>query len=376
MIVRSLPDVDRDLLLHAIHSEEVNLPFSQPPNTFFFNSGSSSLLFFLNMFGEGKRVGLQVFTCSSVFDTVKRAKDIPIFMDIDKDFFTTNYDIVYNYINTIDILILSHLCGIPNPDYISIKELCKQKKVILIDDLCQTYHARVGDSLLEDLSDNYFYSFFYDKPISAASGGMLKLTSEFYQRAIDRYYSIDKDTESHGRRLLRKLFWMNRLLAPEFYKKDFRNDSLWEEFLLSYYPISWSIGLLRCLLYSITGRVFCKLGLKASRLPLRRMSDVQLGYIINRLNAFRNNNYSLLSYCKKHKIPIPKYLTDSRIECSLAKRCIISDNPGIRKEGVEIALYNWPHLICENETEYPEAVSVVRDCINIPLWCDDILESV
>lgn len=373
MIVRSLPDVDRSSLMAIIHSEEFDLLFSQPSNTLFFNSGSSSLVFFLNLFGESKRVGFQVFTCSTVLDAVRRAKDIPIFMDINKDYFTTTYDIVYAHIDSIDILILSHLCGIPNPDYIRIKELCKQKKVVLIDDLCQTYHAKVEGDFVEDLSDNYYYSFFYDKPISATSGGMLKLTSELYKIAIDKYNGINKDTGSHGKRLLRKLYWMNRLLVPENYKKDFRNGSLWEEYLLSYYPISWSIGLLTFLLNSIVGRVFCKLRLQVKQFPLRRMSDVQLEYILNRLYAFKNNNDRLLSYCKKYNASIPKYMTDSRIECSLAKRCIIRDSPAIRKEGVEIALYNWPYLLCENEAKYPEATSVIRAYVNVPLWYDNIL---
>lgn len=201
---------------------------------------------------------------------------------------------------------------------------------------------------------------------------MLKLSSDLYQEAINRYNSIDKDTELCGKRLLRKLYWMNRLLAPKYYKKDFRNGSLWEEYLLSHYPISWSIKLLIFLLSSIVGRVFCKLKLQVTHLPLRRMSEVQLNYILNRLYAFKNNNDRLLSYCKKYNISVPKYLTDLRIECSLSKRCIIQNISEVRKKEVEIALYNWPYLICENEVEYPQAASVVKEFINIPLWHNDI----
>lgn len=370
MIVRSLPDIDRELLLTTLHSKAGNTSFTPPLNTLFFNSGSSSLVFFLSLFGANKRVGLQVFTCSTVLDAVKRAKDTLIFMDINRVYFTTTYDIVHKHINSIDILVLTHLFGIPNPDYIRIKELCKQKGVVLIDDLCQTYHAKIGGRFVEDLSDNYFYSFFYDKPISATSGGMLKLTSELYNEAVDKYLAIDKDSELHGKGLLRKLYWMNCLLSPEIYKKDFRNNSLWEEFLLSHYPISCPVSLLKFLLSSIVGKVFCKLRLQVVEFPIQRMSEIQLSYILNRLYTFKNNNGRLLSFCKKHNVPIPQYLENPNIECSLGKRCIIHDTLEIRKEGVEIALYNWPHLICENVAEYPEAASVIRLCINVPLWYD------
>lgn len=74
---------------------------------FFFNSGASSLLFFLNLFGTKKRVGLQVFTCSTVLDVIQMAEDRVVLMDIDKDYFTTTYDIVEKHIDSIDILILS-----------------------------------------------------------------------------------------------------------------------------------------------------------------------------------------------------------------------------------------------------------------------------
>ena len=80
----------------------------------------------------------------------------------------------------------------------------------------------------------------------------------------------------------------------------------------------------------------------------------------------------MINYCLKHRIELPSYLTNDRIECSLSKRCLIKDNSQIEKEGKEIALYNWPNLICRNKSEFPVAASVLENYINLPLWHNNI----
>lgn len=87
MIARSKPNVDYNFLWECIcgKGQQIDNTIS---NSFFFNSGASSLLFFLNLFGTKKRVGLQVFTCSTVLDVIQMAEDRVVLMDIDKDYFT------------------------------------------------------------------------------------------------------------------------------------------------------------------------------------------------------------------------------------------------------------------------------------------------
>lgn len=315
MIARSKPNVDYNFLWECIcgKGQQIDNTIS---NSFFFNSGASSLLFFLNLFGTKKRVGLQVFTCSTVLDVIQMAEDRVVLMDIDKDYFTTTYDIVEKHIDSIDILILSHLFGIPNPDYLRIKQLCQLRGVVLIDDLCQTFHAKIGGYFLEDLSDNYFYSFFYDKPISATSGGMLKLSDDLYTKAFDVYNALE-------------------------------------------------------LLYSIVGRVFCKLHLVVKHeYKIKRMSDLQKQYVLHMIDRFNNNNKNLIAYCRKNHLRLPLYMCNSLIECSLAKRGILHDGPTINKENVEVALYNWPYLI-DSDNNYPIADSVIKEYVNIPIWSDE-----
>jgi len=164
---------------------------------------------------------------------------------------------------------------------------------------------------------------------------------------------------------------MSYLLEPQYYKYDFRNNSLWNEVLLGYYPLSCPLLLLRALLYSIVGRVFCKLHLVVKHeYKIKRMSDLQKQYVLHMIDRFNNNNKNLIAYCRKNHLHLPLYMCNSLIECSLAKRGILHDGPTINKENVEVALYNWPYLI-DSDNNYPIADSVIKEYVNIPIWSDE-----
>ena len=98
-------------------------------NEFFFSSGRGSLKWLLSNIRELKqkalRVGIQAFTCQVVPQAILESNNIPVFFDISSKYYTTlisniNFD-------DIDVLILTHLFGIPNPDYFKICEICKKK---------------------------------------------------------------------------------------------------------------------------------------------------------------------------------------------------------------------------------------------------------
>lgn len=86
MIVRSCPNIDEELLLSLLNNRNLQETAFQSTNVFFFNSGSSSLRFFLSLLGSNKRIGLQVFTCPTVLEAVNMSGCIPVFMDINKDY--------------------------------------------------------------------------------------------------------------------------------------------------------------------------------------------------------------------------------------------------------------------------------------------------
>ena len=374
MIVRARTEIDEPVLKKIVDGRWKDFcPLI--PSAYFFNSGCAALRFFLQLYGKGKKVGIQVFTCSSVLDAIQEEDDEAVFLDIDSTYYTSTYEFVEPKIQLIDILVLTHLFGIPNPDYIAIKELCRRRGVVLIDDLCQTYHAKIGGVFLEDLSDNYFYSFFYDKPISSLNGGMLKLScdSAFLSRADSKYCLIKKKSRIEGVGDLKVLLLMHRLLSPSIYNKEFRYGLGWK-MVLRYWPLKWNVKYLNKI---VNGKWFALFNrivtyLYKNKMEIKRMSDVETEYIKCLMQSYTPNNRVLLDFLRRFDLGIPPYLSNKNIECSIAKRAIVRKR--IRAKRAQFSLYNWPDLICSTQDycKYPNAFEVITTCTNIPCWTDEI----
>jgi len=374
MIVRARTEINAPLL-EKILCDKWRDTYPSFPFTYFFNSGCAALRFFLQLYGKGKKVGVQVFTCSTVLDAIRQEGDEAVFLDIDSSYYTSTYEYVESKIQLMDILVLTHLFGIPNPDYIAIKDLCKKSGVILIDDFCQTYHAKIGGVCLEDMSDNYFYSFFYDKPISSLNGGMLKLSGDkaFLSRADNKYSRLKKNTKTEGIGVLKTLLLMHRLLSSSLYTKEFRYGPGWK-IVLRHWPLKWSINSLNTIVNGkwiglLNRIVICFF---KNKTEIKRMSDVEIVYIKSLMQSYKCNNLVLTDFLRRFDIEVPKYLSDNRIECSIAKRGIIKKR--IRSRMAQFSLYNWPDLICPKEDygKFPNAVEVITTSTNVPCWTDEI----
>lgn len=364
MIPRTRPYIDISLASRYIDG---NIQFERNDiDRVFLNSGQACLEIFLSALGPNKRVGIQVFTCPTVSEAIILSGDTPVYMDIDMDYFTTRLDVVQSVIDHIDILVLTHLFGIPNPDYVFIKSLCKEKNVILIDDLCQTYKAKVGGAYIEELSDNYFYSFFYDKPISCASGGMLKVCIELKDGVKSIISKLPQESDKEGRKKIRKLVSMHSLLSPDVYRHDFRTNSIFENWILAHYSHKWGIKWLYKLLSSPFNRFSAKLLPKYDYSNRKmRMSNIQVPFILHLFDSYQNRTNILKDYYHKNGYALPLYLINTEIECSCSQRAIIKKED-VRLDNAEVGLYNWPHLL-DNTISYPNAEYVINNCVNIPI---------
>lgn len=363
MIVRALPDFDINCFdkvkRNQLHLDEKQL--------LFFNSGSSALLFFLRIFGPGKRVGIQAYTCSSVKDTILRAGDVPIYMDIDCMYFTTSRDHVSEILDKIDILVITHLFGIPNPYYHSIKEDCKQNNIEVIDDLCQTVRAKINNEYIEDISDNYFYSFFYDKPISSFCGGALYVNERLASSAKVRFETLPKESRRSGIRHLRQAFWIARLLSPENYKYEFRRGSKWEFEILSSMPEWVPINIVKFLLCPIINSIMLRLGRHHNETEIIRMSDVQSQYVLYQLAHFNPEPALLLKNKNKFGEEAFPFLQCTAIQCSSTKRTILNKKFVKDNTDVEIDLYNWKTLITDETAKFPNSMHIIENYVNYPL---------
>ena len=248
-----------------------------------------------------------------------------------------------------------------------IKEICEKNNVIIIDDLCQTFRAKVNGLYIEDISSNYFYSFFSDKPISCSSGGMLKVSSKYTSNINNYILKYRKQTNNQGKRNLIKLYNIYRLLSSDIYIKEFRTGNIFENYILERYPIKWSDKLLYKFLSSRFNKLLSKITKKYSYSTyIEIMSDIQYIYIKQRFETFKNTTNLLSKYYNQNNYPLPVYLFNKKIKCSCAQRAIVKKEHSNIKNA-EIYLYNWPQLI-DNIGFYPNANYVIQHYVNIPIY--------
>ena len=180
LYVRARPEIDLLALQTAIEPyhelKEGDTRASEwPDNGLGFNNARAGLKWLLTRLRAQRqkslRVGVQVLTCPVVLSAILESGNVPVFLDISQEHLSSPLSEVSR--SSVEVLILTHLSGIPNPDYADIATECKRRDVLLIEDVAQTWGASVCGAKVGTLGDVTLLSFGFDKPISAFRGGML-----------------------------------------------------------------------------------------------------------------------------------------------------------------------------------------------------------
>ena len=181
----------------------------------FVNSGASANLISINILKElnknKKEIILPAFTWSSDVVSVINAGFKPIFVDINFENLALNENLVRKKIN-------------------------KNKKIYLIEDVCESHGARLGKKKAGTLGEISNFSFYYGHHMTTIEGGMISTNS----KKIDR---LAKMKRGHG--LLRDsqdIAFINKNVKR---KKDLNNDFIFytEGFNLRSTELSAVIGI-------------------------------------------------------------------------------------------------------------------------------------
>lgn len=390
MFVRARPEIDKPWILEILKSE-TNIRRHTIDNRLFFNSGKAALKWFLqNISSVQLTIGLQAFTCRTVVDAIFEANHKIIFLDTNENYFTTLMSDLKGHEN-IDVLILTHLFGIPNPDYIEIKQWAKQNKIIVIDDLAQTVGGKVKGKLLESLSEFYFYSFAFDKPLTAGSGAILKIDNSDVFDLKKKYEKLKKQSEKVGKRELKKLIFYYELTSDKYYKKEFRTNS-WAERLLFYmFPANTKqFSILHYILSSKLNSYMSKIEFRIKRrlkseIVPRKLSYNMILYIQHILKGHNISHNETISYAKNKLKEIDQnivFLSDENIRIAYGQRFpVLSENPKhlierLRLMRIESGNYNWPKLATDDTQNYPKSMGIVNKIVNVPIWSREIWEKI
>ena len=115
----------------------------------------------------------------------------PIFVDVDKD--TLNLDIndlKKKITKKTKMIFLVHVLG-NSTNLNEIKKIVKKKKLILIEDTCESLGSEYNSKKLGSFGDFSTFSFYYSHQISSGEGGMVVCNSK-------EDYEILKSLRSHG----------------------------------------------------------------------------------------------------------------------------------------------------------------------------------
>ena len=164
------------------------------------NSGSSANLLATfascnpwrkNRFKRGDHAIIQSLCWStSLWPLVQAGLKIK-FVDVDPMTLNVNIDEIISKVNSkTKLIMIINVLGLSS-DLFKLKKFCKKKKIILIEDNCESLGAKYKNKNLGTFGDFGTFSFFYSHQITSGEGGMVVCDNK-------NDYEILKSLRSHG----------------------------------------------------------------------------------------------------------------------------------------------------------------------------------
>ncbi len=148
--------------------------------------------------GYGDEVILPSFTFVASFEAVLSVGAVPVFVDVD-DTLTLDPAAVRNAITAKTKCIMPvHMCG-SMADMDALQSICKEHKLILLEDACQSIGASYKGKKLGTIGDAGTFSFDFVKTITCAEGGAVMTNREDIQINSDGYSDHGHDHKGTDR---------------------------------------------------------------------------------------------------------------------------------------------------------------------------------
>lgn len=146
------------------------------------NSGSSANLLSVfascnplrkNRFQPGDEAIIQGLCWSTSLWPLVQAGLKPVFVDVDPLTFNVRTEDIINSINkNTKVILIVHVLG-NSGEIDKIKNICKKRKIILIEDTCESLGSKYKNKFLGTFGDFGSYSFYYSHQITSGEGGMV-----------------------------------------------------------------------------------------------------------------------------------------------------------------------------------------------------------
>ena len=403
--IRVLPYINKKKILSILKNDSTK-NYNFPNNYYFFNSWRAALKFILlelknNSNKKKLTVWLQDFTCSVVADAIIESwLDIKL-IDINLNYYSNDINQLLKIINKVDIFIISHLFGIPNPDYVNICNELRKRNIIIIDDLAQTVWAKINWKEIWKLSDFAIHSYWFDKPLSTLHWWLL----------INNYSEIN--TESNSKQqldlatlLLRYEYWISQYnksdsnyTVSKINLTKFINEAINNKIIFKNYKIKNSY-ILKIIKY-IYIKFLYKLKIKKTQyrpsIEIYKMWCIKKGYIyslLNDYNKYKNfrveNSKLIIDIINNKKLNATYPKIPSNIDVAYNRFPILSKSITenkkllmlLKNKNIEAGNYNWQstiwdylkfyNLIDYKSDDFPNSNFAKKNIINLPIWSNKI----
>ncbi len=365
-------------------------PEGSSENTFYFNSGSLGFECFLRCYNafykKAAKVAIQSFTCRTMLDAIVRSGSTAHIFDVKLEDASLDFSQVEG--EDVDIIVLTSYQGIPNQEYIRFSAYCRERGILLFDDLSHGTLSRVDGVQVGSLSDAYIESYTFDKPCSAMCGGKLVLSQvepAFSQYFRQEYEKLPREPERRARRDLAVLSFLMKYTRPETYFEDFdyilffRRPlfiRLWNRRLFPFKPYR------RALLTAF--KIMNRFSGPQNRPACQRMADEK-----KRCAALQSARYT----SRQGGEADYRALLGAGLENGFEKpnavivwnRYSIIDADGslerqLRRQGLCVGHYNWTTGLHDHAPAYPPGSVILRPegyprtdylkthILNIPIW--------
>ena len=140
------------------------------------NTATSALEVLMSYHGaRGKRVAIQSNTNFASVAALVRAGGQPVFMDMDKDSYCPDLDILkYTHEKyKIDGVMWVHIGGIVTKDFQQVAEYCRANKIFLVEDAAHAHGSQMNGIKAGAFADGAAFSFFPTKVMTTIEGGMI-----------------------------------------------------------------------------------------------------------------------------------------------------------------------------------------------------------
>jgi 8-amino-3,8-dideoxy-alpha-D-manno-octulosonate transaminase len=164
------------------------------------SSGTSALSTALSALGigYGDEVITPTFTFVASFEAILSVGAVPVFVDVD-DTLTVNPDAVRKAITAKTKAIMPvHMCG-SMADMDALITICKEHKLILLEDACQSIGGTYKGKHLGTIGDAGTFSFDFVKTMTCAEGGVIMTNNEEVFLKSDGYTDHGHDHKGTDR---------------------------------------------------------------------------------------------------------------------------------------------------------------------------------